>query len=48
MLFRKLRQRKINKILENIDKKDLVKRYFLLALGCLIVAFSFNVFFDME
>lgn len=46
MFFRKLRQRKINKIIEDVDKKDLVQRYFLLALGCLIVAFSFNVFFD--
>lgn len=33
-------------ILEAIDRKDLGKRYFLLALGCLIVAFAFNVFFN--
>lgn len=46
MLFRKLRQKKINQILENIDKKDLIQRYFLLALGCFIVAFAFNVFFN--
>lgn len=45
-LLKKLRQRKINKIIEKLDKKDLTKRYFLLALGCLIVAFSFNIFFD--
>ena len=46
MFFKKRRQRKINQIIENIDKKNLTKRYILLALGCLIVAFSFNVFFD--
>lgn len=46
MLFRKLRQKRINKLLEELEKKDLIKRYVLLVLGCLIVAFSFNVFFD--
>lgn len=45
MFWRKLRRKKIDQILENIDKKDLVQRYFLLALGCFIVAFAFNVFF---
>lgn len=44
-IFRKLRQKKINKILEEVDKKDLAKRYALLALGCLIVALAFNIFF---
>lgn len=46
MLFKKIRERKIEKILEKIDNKDLTKRYFLLALGCLTVAFAFNVFFN--
>ena len=45
-IFKILRQKKIDKVIENIDKKDLVKRYTNLALGCLIVAFAFNVFFD--
>ena len=40
------RRKRINKILETIDKKDLAKRYFLLAMGCLIVSFAFNVFFN--
>ena len=44
--FRKIRERKINKILEQIDKKDLFKRYSLLILGCFIVAFAFNILFD--
>lgn len=46
MLLKKIRERKINKILDKIDKKDLTERYFLLGLGCLIVAFAFNVFFN--
>ena len=45
-IFKKMRQRRINKILEDIDKKDLTKRYSLLILGCLTVAFAFNVFFN--
>lgn len=45
MLWKRLRQKKINQILDNIDKKDLVQRHLLLAVGCFIVAFAFNVFF---
>ena len=45
-IFKRMRQRRIDKILEDIDKKDLSKRYLYLALGCLTVAFSFNVFFN--
>lgn len=43
--IKKLRRKRINRILENIDKKDVILRYCLLAMGCLVVAFSFNVFF---
>lgn len=46
MIFRKLREKRINKIIDNIDKKDLAKRYALLTLGCFIIAFAFNIFFD--
>ena len=45
-IFRKFRKKKIDKILDNIDNKDLVRRYLLLALGCLCVAFAFTVFFN--
>ena len=45
MFFRRLRKKKVDNILENIDQKDLVKRYCLLALGCFVVALAFNVFF---
>ena len=43
--FKKLRQKRIDNILDNIDKDDLIKRYSLLMLGCFIVAFAFNIFF---
>ena len=46
MFFKNLRRKKINHIMENIDKKDLIKRYFLLAVGCFIVAFAFTIFFN--
>lgn len=44
-IFRKLRKKRIEKILENLEHKDLTKRYILLTLGCFIVAFAFNIFF---
>ena len=46
LFFRKNRKKKINKILDELDKKDLIKRYILLIMGCLVVAFAFNVFFN--
>ena len=45
-LFKYFRRKKINDILDNIDKKDIAKRYFMLIVGCFILAFAFNVFFD--
>lgn len=44
-LFKYVRRRRINKILEDVDKKDIFKRYILLAIGCFVIAFAFNVFF---
>ncbi len=41
-IFKK--KEKIN-ILEIIEKKGLIKRYFLLVLGILLSAISFNMFF---
>ena len=46
MLFKRFRRKKIEDILEEINKKDLIKRYLLLALGCFVLAFAFNVFFN--
>jgi len=46
MFFRRLINKKIDDILENIDNKDLTKRYCLLVLGCFILALAFNVFFN--
>lgn len=45
-ILKKIRRKRINNILDNIDKKDLVKRYILLVMGCLVVAFAFTVFFN--
>lgn len=45
MLFRKLREKRVNKIIDEIYKKNKIKRYIMLLLGCLIVAFAFNLFF---
>lgn len=46
MFWHNTRRRKIEQILEDLDKKDLVQRYCLLILGCFIIAFAFNVFFN--
>lgn len=44
-LFRRFRKKKIDKIMDDIENKDLLERYMLLALGCLLVAFAFTIFF---
>ena len=45
MIFKKFREKRLNDLIERINKKNLVKRYIMLTLGCLIVAFTFNLFF---
>lgn len=45
MIFKKLREKRINDIIERINKKNIFKRYIMLLSGCLIVAFAFNLFF---
>ena len=44
-LFKKFREKRIDKIIDAVNKKNLWKRYVMLLVGCLIVAFSFNLFF---
>ena len=39
------RKKKVDSIIETVKKKNLGKRYLMLVLGCLIVAFAFNLFF---
>jgi uncharacterized membrane-anchored protein YitT (DUF2179 family) len=46
MFLKKIKEKRINKILDNIDHKHLFQRYLLLAIGCFISAFAFNVFFS--
>lgn len=45
LLFKKIREKRINDIIERVNKKNLFGRYVMLFIGCLIVAFSFNLFF---
>ena len=44
-VFREARKKRIEKIVEKVEHRDLIKRYFLLILGCFIVAVAFNTFF---
>ncbi len=47
MLFKKNKISNISSdILKKINKKDRVKRYFFLIVGCFLLAFAFNVFFS--
>ena len=45
VLFDYFRRKKVDGILEYVKKKNIGKRYLMLILGCLIVAFAFNLFF---
>ena len=45
VLFKKFRERRINKIIDAVNKKNILKRYVMLLMGTLIVAFAFNLFF---
>ena len=42
MFFKK---KKENNILQMLDKKGRITRYFFLIIGCFLIAFAFNVFF---
>ena len=44
-LLEYFRKKKVDSIIETVKKKNLGKRYFMLILGSLIVAFAFNLFF---
>ena len=45
LLLKKFREKRIDEIIERVNKKNLAKRYAMLLVGCLIVAFVFNLFF---
>ena len=45
ILLKRIRENIINKIMDNIKKKNKFKNYLMLLSGCLIVAFAFNLFF---
>lgn len=44
-MFDYFRKKKIDTIVDTVKKKNIGKRYLMLIFGCLIVAFSFNLFF---
>lgn len=45
ILLKRIRENRINKIMDNIKKRNKFKNYLMLLSGCLIVAFAFNLFF---
>ena len=45
MFFKRAREKRINKIINAIYEKNKFKRYIMLVIGCLIIAFAFNLFF---
>ena len=45
LIFKSFREKRINKIMEEVYKKNIFKRYLMLLLGTLIVAIAFNLFF---
>ena len=45
MFIKELREKKLNEIINEVSKKNLMARYFWLIIGCFISAFAFNVFF---
>ena len=45
LLFKKAREKRINKIIDEVYKKNVFKRYMMLILGCLIMSIAFNLFF---
>lgn len=44
-LFDYFRKKKVENIIETVQKRNAPKRYLMLIVGCFIVAFSFNLFF---
>lgn len=44
-LFAYFRRKKVDALVEKINKKNVPKRYLMLVVGCFILAFSFNLFF---
>lgn len=45
MIFKKIKEHKVNKAINEVNKKNKIQRYIWLVIGCFIVSFAFNVFF---
>ena len=44
-MFGFIRKKRVEEIFDKVDGKNLLKRYLLLSVGCLILALAFNIFF---
>lgn len=44
-IFEGFRKKKIDNIIDIVQRKNIVKRYLMLVIGCFILAFAFNAFF---
>ena len=44
-MFKKFREKRIDRIIDEINRKNIINRYAMLLFGCLILAFTFNLFF---
>ena len=44
-IFEGFRKKKIDNIIDIVQRKNVVKRYLMLVIGCFILAFAFNAFF---
>lgn len=45
MFFRRRKKQVLDEVLKRVNSKNMVKRYTLLLVGCLVAAFAFNLFF---
>lgn len=45
LLLKKIRDKRLENLIDRIHKRNIVKRYIMLLFGCLILAFTFNLFF---
>lgn len=45
MFFKRIKEKRVEKIIDAVYKKNILKRHIMLLLGCLITAVAFNLFF---
>ena len=45
MILKRIKEQKINSIIKEVNKENIIVRIMWLTIGCFMVAFAFNVFF---